>query len=256
MQTSLQQSSRIARDAGPGDVNTHDTSSEGNAGTMQLAYHPGIRGSVSDDILISIGRLRRPFSVRWCLREREVINDFGCSPRRYVINRLSYELREETPMQETIQFRLNNRSVSLTVDSDRMLLWVLRTELGLTGTKYGCGQSLCGACTVLLNNEAVRSCQIPMSEVRGKSVTTIEGLASEGKPHPLQSAFLQHDAYQCGFCTPGMILNAQALLLKNPNPAKADIVGAMEGNVCRCGSYGRIVRAIQAAAGGTKGGTA
>ena len=159
-------------------------------------------------------------------------------------------------MQETIQFRLNNRPVSLTVDGDRMLLWVLRTELGLTGTKYGCGQSLCGACTVLLNNEAVRSCQVPMKEVRGKSVTTIEGLSADGKPHPLQKAFLEHDAYQCGFCTPGMILNAQALLLKNPKPGKKEIVEAMEGNVCRCGSYGRIVRAIQATAGATKGGTA
>ena len=157
-------------------------------------------------------------------------------------------------MQETIQFRLNNRSVSLTVDSDRMLLWVLRTELGLTGTKYGCGQSLCGACTVLMDNEAVRSCQIPISAVGGKSVITIEGLSAEGKPHPLQKAFLDHDAYQCGFCTPGMILSAHALLLKNPKPAKAEIVEAMEGNVCRCGSYGRVIRAIQAVAGGTKGG--
>jgi len=157
-------------------------------------------------------------------------------------------------MQETIPFRLNNRPVSLTVDGDRMLLWVLRTELGLTGTKYGCGQSLCGACTVLVNKEAVRSCQLPVRDVRGKEVITIEGLSSNGKPHPLQQAFLDHNAYQCGFCTPGMLLNAQALLLKNPKPAKAEIVAAMEGNVCRCGSYGRIVRAIQAVAGSMKGG--
>jgi aerobic-type carbon monoxide dehydrogenase small subunit (CoxS/CutS family) len=135
-----------------------------------------------------------------------------------------------------------------------MLLWVLRTELGLTGTKYGCGQSLCGACTVLVNKEAVRSCQLPIREVRGKDVVTIEGLSPDGKPHALQKAFLEHNAYQCGFCTPGMILNAQALLLKNPKPGKTEIVEAMEGNVCRCGSYGRIVRAIQAAAGSTKGG--
>jgi aerobic-type carbon monoxide dehydrogenase small subunit (CoxS/CutS family) len=157
-------------------------------------------------------------------------------------------------MQETIPFRLNNRPVSLTVDGDRMLLWVLRTELGLTGTKYGCGQSLCGACTVLVNKEAVRSCQLPVRDVRGKEVITIEGLSSNGKPHPLQQAFLDHNAYQCGFCTPGMLLNAQALLLKSPKPGKAEIVAAMEGNVCRCGSYGRIVRAIQAVAGSMKGG--
>ncbi len=159
-------------------------------------------------------------------------------------------------MQETIPFRLNNRPVSLTVDGDRMLLWVLRTELGLTGTKYGCGQSLCGACTVLVNKEAVRSCQLPVRDVRGKEVITIEGLSSNGKPHPLQQAFLDHNAYQCGFCTPGMLLNAQALLLRNPKPGKAEIMAAMEGNVCRCGSYGRIVRAIQAVAGSTKGGEA
>ena len=111
-------------------------------------------------------------------------------------------------MQETIQFTLNGKPTTLTVDSDRMLLWVLRTDLGLTGTKYGCGENLCGACTVLLNNEAVRSCQTTVKEVQGKEVTTIEGLARNGTLHPLQKAFMEHDGLQCGYCTPGMIMNA------------------------------------------------
>jgi aerobic-type carbon monoxide dehydrogenase small subunit (CoxS/CutS family) len=157
-------------------------------------------------------------------------------------------------MEETIRFTLNNRPVSLKVDNERMLLWVLRTDLSLTGTKYGCGQSLCGACTVLINKEAVRSCRLPMKEVKGKNVLTIEGLAPRGKLHPLQRAFLKHDAYQCGFCTPGMILNAYALLLKNPKPGRAEIIAEMEDNLCRCGSYARVVQAIQAAAAEMRGG--
>ncbi len=159
-------------------------------------------------------------------------------------------------MEQTIQFRLNDSPVKLTVDGERMLLWVLRTELGLTGTKYGCGQSLCGACTVLVDNEPVRSCQLPMKEVQGKSVITIEGLSRNGKLHPLQKAFLDRVAYQCGFCTSGMILNAYALLLKKPKPTRAEIVDAMEDNLCRCSSYVRIVQAIQTAAGEMKGGKA
>ncbi|MHC4323244.1 MAG: (2Fe-2S)-binding protein, partial [Planctomycetota bacterium] len=109
-------------------------------------------------------------------------------------------------MDESISFKLNGKSVSVTTDPDRMLLWVLRTDLGLTGTKYGCGKGLCGACTVMLGNRAVRSCIIPMGIVKGKEVTTIEGLAENGKLHPIQEAFAKHDALQCGFCTPGMIL--------------------------------------------------
>ena len=159
-------------------------------------------------------------------------------------------------MEQTIQFRLNSRPMRLTVDGDRMLLWVLRTELGLTGTKYGCGQSLCGACTVLVNNEAVRSCQLPMKEVQGKEVITIEGLSRDGKLHPLQKAFLQHVGYQCGFCTPGMIMNAYALLLKKSKPTRAEIIDAMENNLCRCGSHMRIVQSIQTAAAEMKGGRA
>jgi len=157
-------------------------------------------------------------------------------------------------MIETIKFKLNGESVSLEVDSDRVLLWILRTDLGLTGTKYGCGQSLCGACTVLVNNEAVRSCNLPVKYVRGKEVVTIEGLGKKGNLHPIQKAFIEHNAFQCGFCTSGMILTAYSFLLKNPKPSTPEIIKAMEGNLCRCGSHVRVVKAIQAAAKEMKGG--
>jgi aerobic-type carbon monoxide dehydrogenase small subunit (CoxS/CutS family) len=159
-------------------------------------------------------------------------------------------------MEQNIDFKLNGRPVQLKVDSDRMLLWVLRTDLGLTGTKFGCGASQCGVCTVLVDKEAVRSCQFPVKSVRGKEVITIEGLEQNGKLHPLQKAFIEHAAIQCGFCTPGMILNAYGYLLKNPQPKPAEISRAMEGNLCRCGSYARIVEAIQAASAEMKGGKA
>ena len=151
-------------------------------------------------------------------------------------------------MIETIHFKLNGKPVSLSVDSGRMLLWVLRTDLGLTGTKYGCGESLCGSCTVLVNDEAVRSCITSMKEIQGKEITTIEGLAGDGKLHPLQEAFVAHDALQCGYCTPGMILNAYALLRKTPRPSEAQVVEGMNDNLCRCGAHKRIVQAIMAAA--------
>ncbi len=151
-------------------------------------------------------------------------------------------------MKKTVQFRLNKKPVRLTVDSDRMLLWVLRTDLGLTGAKYGCGKGYCGACTVLLNNEAVRSCQIPMEAVKDREVITIEGLARNSNLHPLQQAFVEHDALQCGFCTPGMILSAYGLLRANPQPTASEIIREMDHNLCRCGAHNRIVQAIQAAA--------
>ena len=156
-------------------------------------------------------------------------------------------------MKEIIQFKLNKKPVKVTVDSDRMLLWVLRTDLGLTGAKYGCGEGYCGACTVLLNNKAVRSCITSVKSVKGKEVTTIEGLAKNGKLHPLQKAFMENDALQCGYCTPGMILNAYSFLQKYPNPTHSDIVKNMDDNLCRCGSHSRIVQAIQAAAKEMKG---
>ena len=150
-------------------------------------------------------------------------------------------------MKETINFQLNGKSTSLDVEGDRSLLWVLRTDLGLTGTKFGCGASLCGACTVIVGKEAVRSCQFPIKDVRGKDVTTIEGLAKNGKLHPLQEKFVELGALQCGFCTPGMIMNAYALLLKNPKPTRTQIIQAMDDNLCRCGAHKRIIQAIESA---------
>jgi len=150
-------------------------------------------------------------------------------------------------MKETISFRLNGKPISLNVEGDRTLLWVLRTDLGLTGTKYGCGKSLCGACTVVIGKDAVRSCQVSILDVRGKEVTTIEGLAKGDKLHPLQSAFVEYGAVQCGFCTPGMIMNAYSMLLKNPKLTRKQIIDGMEYNLCRCSGHQRIVKAIESA---------
>ena len=148
-------------------------------------------------------------------------------------------------MMKSIQFQLNGKSATLNVDGGRKLLWVLRTDLGLTGTKYGCGESHCGACTVLVDNQAVRSCQATMSDIRGKEVLTIEGLAKNGSMHPLQKAFIRHDALQCGFCTSGMIMNACSLLREHPKPSLSQIIEGMDDNLCRCGAHPRIVQAIQ-----------
>jgi nicotinate dehydrogenase subunit A len=150
-------------------------------------------------------------------------------------------------MVKKIRFRLNGQSEELSVDPERMLLWVLRTDLGLTGTKYGCGESLCGACTVLVDDKAVRSCQYPMRDVEGKEVVTIEGLARNGVLHPLQEAFVEHDALQCGFCTSGMIMEAYELLLAKPHPSRSEIAEHMDDHLCRCGSHTRVIEAIQAA---------
>ena len=151
-------------------------------------------------------------------------------------------------MEKTILFKLNGKSTHITVEEDRMLLWVLRTELGLTGAKYGCGEGFCGACTVLVNNEPVRSCQFPMKDVGGKEVLTIEGLAKNGELHLLQRAFMAHDALQCGFCTSGMILTAYSLFLKNPQPTRKEIMETLEDHLCRCGAHTRIIDAIQTTA--------
>jgi len=156
-------------------------------------------------------------------------------------------------MEQTIRFTLNDKPRELTLDSERRLIWVLRTDIGLTGTKYGCGRGLCGSCTVLVDEQPVRSCVYPIPRVQGKKVTTIEGLAKNGQLHPLQQAFIEHDALQCGFCTPGMILNAYGLLRKNPQPTRQEIIQSMDANLCRCGSYGRIIPAIQTAARELKG---
>ena len=156
-------------------------------------------------------------------------------------------------MMENVSFKLNGKPISLKINSERMLLWVLRSDLGLTGTKYGCGAGLCGTCTVLVENRAVRACRFPVKNVKGKEVLTIEGLAKNGKLHPIQEAFAKHDALQCGFCTPGMILNAYDLLLRNPQPTKAQIIRGMANNLCRCGAHLRIIRAVESAAQEMKG---
>jgi aerobic-type carbon monoxide dehydrogenase small subunit (CoxS/CutS family) len=158
-------------------------------------------------------------------------------------------------VSEVIRFMLNGKPTALAVDGDRMLLWVLRSDLGVTGTKYGCGAGQCGACTVLVDEVAVRSCVTPVKLVQGKSVMTIEALAQSGKLHPLQKAFMENDALQCGFCTPGMVLTAYSLLRRNPRPSEAEIRDGMEGNLCRCGAHQRIIEAIQAAAKAMTGGS-
>ncbi len=144
--------------------------------------------------------------------------------------------------------RVNGRSVQVPSEPDRPLLWVLRDELDLTGTKFGCGEGQCGACTVLVDGRAVKSCLMPLSAVTGKKITTIEGLAPAGGGlHPVQAAFLKAGALQCGYCTPGMILAGAALLAENPHPSEAQVRQALEGNLCRCGTYPRIVAAIREA---------
>ncbi len=157
-------------------------------------------------------------------------------------------------MPDSIAFKLNHKPVRLKLEGDRPLLWVLRTDLGLTGTKFGCGEGHCGSCTVLVDGVAVRSCLWKLKQVQDKDVVTIEGLAKDGKLHPLQKAFLEHDALQCGFCTPGMILTAAGLLAKTPNPTRQQIIRGMDQNLCRCGAHTRILDAIETAAAEMKGG--
>ena len=149
---------------------------------------------------------------------------------------------------------VNQTHYRLQLDPNSLLLWALRDELGLTGSKYGCGEGHCGACTVLIDGAPVRSCITPVSKVAGKDITTIEGLAQNGRLHPLQEAFIQADAMQCGYCTPGMILSGVGLLKKTPHPSEPEIRRALEGNVCRCGTYPRIVAAMQMAEKAMNGG--
>ncbi|HTS09956.1 MAG TPA: (2Fe-2S)-binding protein [Candidatus Eisenbacteria bacterium] len=157
-------------------------------------------------------------------------------------------------MRRNISFTLNGKPVQLVDDDERMLLWVLRYDLGLTGTKFGCGAALCGSCTVILDRDAVRSCITPLKDVEGRHVLTIEGLSSQERLHPIQQAFVNHHAFQCGYCTPGMILNAYALLLKGSHPTREEIIRHMDDNLCRCGSHTRIVDAVLEAAAATTGG--
>ncbi len=147
---------------------------------------------------------------------------------------------------------LNGVRRRLEADPQRSLLSVLREDLDLTGAKYGCGEGQCGACTVLVDSQPTRSCMAKLGPLAGKSVTTIEGLERDGRLHPLQQAFLDEGAMQCGYCTAGMIVAGVALLRRHADPAEADIRRALEGNVCRCGTYTRIVAAVRAAAAGTR----
>lgn len=157
-------------------------------------------------------------------------------------------------MEEKISFHLNGTKTETLIDPNETLLWALRNHFGLTGTKYGCGIGSCGSCTVLVDDEPLRSCSLAVSDVAGKNVVTIEGLGEEGKLHPVQKAFVEHDALQCGYCTPGMIMNATGLLLKNPSPSTREIKEGMENNLCRCGAHTRIIKAVQTAAREMKGG--
>jgi len=157
-------------------------------------------------------------------------------------------------MEETLRFTLNGKKTEVLIDPTQNLLWVLRNHLGLTGTKYGCGMGFCGACTILIDNEPVRSCMLPVGDIAGKKVVTIEGLEKKGKLHPVQKAFVEHDALQCGFCTPGMIMTATGLLMKNSSPSRQQIIEGMEDNLCRCGAHNRIIDAVETAAKEMKGG--
>jgi aerobic-type carbon monoxide dehydrogenase small subunit (CoxS/CutS family) len=147
----------------------------------------------------------------------------------------------------TITLLVNGSERKVDAASDESLLLVLRNKLGLTGSKYGCGEGQCGACTVLVDGRSVRSCLTPAASVANKKITTIEGLSPNGSLHPLQQAFLDEEAFQCGYCTPGMVMSAQALLRNNPTPTDEQIIDQMNGNICRCGTYPRIMAAIRRA---------
>ena len=152
-------------------------------------------------------------------------------------------------MAKVTSLNVNGKKLTVDVDSTASLLSVLRNELDLTGSKYGCGEGQCGACTVLVDGNPRRSCSMPIGKAAGHAITTIEGLASNGRLHPLQKSFLDVGAFQCAYCTSGMLMSASALLSKNPKPNREDIVSGMNGNICRCGTYQRIIEAIQIASG-------
>jgi aerobic-type carbon monoxide dehydrogenase small subunit (CoxS/CutS family) len=157
-------------------------------------------------------------------------------------------------MEKKISFNLNGKKTEILIDPGQTLLWVLRNQIGLTGTKFGCGEGLCGACTVLLNGEPIRSCITSVGEAANKEIITIEGLSGNGNLHPVQKAFIDHDALQCGFCTPGMIMTAAGLLMKNPSPSRQEIIEGLDDNLCRCGAHIRIIEAVATAAKDMKGG--
>jgi aerobic-type carbon monoxide dehydrogenase small subunit (CoxS/CutS family) len=152
-------------------------------------------------------------------------------------------------LRRTIEFNLNGAPVSCDVDDQRKLLWVLRDDLALMGTKYGCGEGICGACAVVIDGKAHRACLTPMDAVAGAQILTVEGLARNGVLHPLQQAFIDHGAFQCGYCTPGMLIDAYALLQQHPQPSRDEIIASLDGNLCRCGAHQRIIAAVEQASG-------
>jgi aerobic-type carbon monoxide dehydrogenase small subunit (CoxS/CutS family) len=156
-------------------------------------------------------------------------------------------------MMQTYQLTVNGAEKSVKADERQTLLDVLREDLGLTGTKYGCGEGQCGSCTVLVDGKPAFSCTTKIGQVANKGVTTIEGLAKDGKLHPVQAAFLEEGAFQCGYCTPGMILETVALLAEKPKPTETEIVSRLNGHICRCGGYMKVIRAVVRAAGGGGG---
>jgi aerobic-type carbon monoxide dehydrogenase small subunit (CoxS/CutS family) len=156
-------------------------------------------------------------------------------------------------MVQSISFQLNHEPVEVTTDAERLLVWVLRSDFGLTGTKWGCEIGACGACTVLVDDKAVLACQTSVGDVQGKHVITIEGLARNGDLHPLQKAFIEHNALQCGYCTPGMILTAYSILKENVEATDEEIIQGMDENLCRCGAHTRILDAIRTVAREMKG---
>ena len=151
-------------------------------------------------------------------------------------------------MKQLIEFTLNGKATRLETEPERPLLWILRGDLALTGTKYGCGEGLCGACTVLVNGQAAKACLYSIEDIAGKELTTIEGLAAGRELHPVQRAFVEHDALQCGYCTPGMIMAVVDLLTRNPAASDADIVAGLDNNLCRCGAHQRILEAVRSVA--------
>ncbi len=151
-------------------------------------------------------------------------------------------------MEQKFSFSVNGRAMEVTTDPERLLLDVLREDLGLTGTKYGCGEGRCGACTVLIDGKFVQSCQTPVRQVEGKTILTIEGVASGDTLHPVQEAFLAEGAFQCGYCTPGMVLSTVALLKEKPQPTDEDIISSLDGHICRCCGYPKILSAVRRAA--------
>ncbi len=152
-------------------------------------------------------------------------------------------------MKAKMSFTVNGETVTLETDGSRALLWVLRSDLGLTGSKYGCGVGMCGSCTILVDGVPTRACLADLNHVEGKEVTTIEGLGEPGELHPLQQEFYERGAYQCGYCTPGMIMNAYGMLQENSDPTREEIIRGMDGNLCRCSAYKRILEAIESYAG-------